>query len=440
MHIYTSLFISKWIIIFIHLDILHYYSQPQSFKMKIKNIPLLAIASFASIPFVNGVLELNFTRALRSTPLGSRNNLESIKPFEGLLKNQHYWYSIDIQLGSPPQAITVDLDTGSSDLFVIGADDSGCDQACHSLGTFDSSKSNGYSLIHNGFSIRYGDGTGATGNWVKDNIEIGGETLPLTFAVSTESSTGQGVFGIGYASLGGRGLNSSNYTNYPKALVNAGIINSQTYSMYLNSKQANSGSVLFGGVDQTKYTGTLGTVPFTSSTRTLVTLNSLKLSDGSFISSGSTNVLLDTGTTLMYLPNSNVVSLAKSIGAAKSNDGNGNQIYVGPCVSNNPNTKTLDFTFGCVTIKVPLSNFQTPLNGQSGNNKLCSLDIIPTSSSSSGINILGDSFLRSAYIVFDLDNQQASIAQANLNQSGESDIQDIPASRNSIPGATVCNT
>ncbi len=391
--------------------------------MKIET-PLLA--SFASTALAANVHQLNFTRSLRpisSNDTFSEGNLRS-SFFQSPLKNQQVLYSIDIQVGTPPQTISVDLDTGSSDLFVNGAKNTGCDQDCQALGTFDSSKSSTYSYINDGFSIGYGDGTGATGNWVKDKVAIGDVSVPLTFADATDSSTGQGIFGIGYASLGGDGLNSDDYINYPKALVKAGIINSQTYSMYLNSLQADSGVVLFGGVDQTKYTGTLGTVPLTSSSRTTVTLNSLKLSDGSFSGDG-VDILLDTGTTLTYLPGNYVDNIATALGATTVND-----TYIVTC---DTSSRTFDFTFGCVTVRVPVSDFQSPLSGQSGRNQLCSLDLIPTDS------ILGDSFLRSAYIVFDLDNQQASIAQASLNKFGVSNIKSIPAGRNSVPGATVCN-
>ncbi len=385
-------------------------------------------ASLASTTLAAGVFQLNFTRALKSTPSRYTSGVDDVKPFEGILENLRYYYSIDIQIGTPAQTISVDIDTGSSDLFVNAADNSGCDDSCHSLGTFDSSSSSSYSLINTGFSIHYGDNTGATGNWVNDKIEAGDVDVPLTFAVATDSSTGRGIFGIGYASLGGRGLDSGDYINYPTALVKAGVINSQTYSIYLNSIDADSGVVLFGGVDQSKYTGTLGTVPLTSSTRTIVTLNNLKLSDGSFTSE-SIDVLLDTGTTLTYLPVDLIASIAQSVGATGSEDDNGKTTYIGPCDSS---SKTLDFTFGCATVSVPISNFQTALSSQDGN---CLLRLKP----SGRHNILGDSFLRSAYIVFDLDNQQASIAQASLNASGSNNIQVIPATPNSIPGATVCS-
>ncbi len=387
-------------------------------------------ASLASTTLASGVHQLNFTRALRSigTPLGSTSEVEGLKSFEGTLTNHQYYYSLDIQVGTPAQTISVDIDTGSSDLFVNAAENTGCDQDCHSFGTFDSSSSSTYSLINNGFSVEYGDRSKATGNWVKDNVEVGDNDIPLTFAVATDSSTGQGVFGIGYASLGGGGSGISDYINYPRALVKAGVINSQTYSIYLNSLDADSGSILFGGVDQTKYTGTLGTVPLTSSSRTLVTLNNLQLSDGSYISSSVGDVLLDTGTTLTYLPNDFIDGLVKLLGGTSSDDGHGNTIYTVPCESS---SRTLDFTFGCVTVKVPFSNFQSSLSSGS-----CSLDLIPAGD---GLSIVGDSFLRSAYIVFDLDNQQASIAQASLNGSGSDNIQVIPTTPNSVPGATVCS-
>ncbi|UZP41314.1 hypothetical protein NXS19_009130 [Fusarium pseudograminearum] len=67
-------------------------------------------------------------------------------------------------------------------------------------------------------------------------------------------------------------------------------------------------------------------------------------------------------------------------------------------------------------------------NGQAA----CSFGIAP---STSQVSILGDTFLRSAYVVFDLDNNEISLAQSNFEATG-SHILEISKGKNAVPSAT----
>jgi hypothetical protein len=55
---------------------------------------------------------------------------------------------------------------------------------------------------------------------------------------------------------------------------------------------------------------------------------------------------------------------------------------------------------------------------------------------SGGQIVLGDSFLRGAYAVFDLENRAVALAQAAINKTDTSSIIPIPAGT-AIPGASV---
>ncbi|KAJ3502036.1 hypothetical protein NM208_g16809 [Fusarium decemcellulare] len=62
----------------------------------------------------------------------------------------------------------------------------------------------------------------------------------------------------------------------------------------------------------------------------------------------------------------------------------------------------------------------------------CMFGIAPSPSSTS---ILGDTFMRSAYVVFDLENNEVSLAQSNFNATG-SDIVEIGSGDGAVPAAT----
>lgn len=51
------------------------------------------------------------------------------------------------------------------------------------------------------------------------------------------------------------------YPNFPQAMANLGLINSNAYSVWINDLSGSAGSILFGGVDTDKYTGPLRTIP-----------------------------------------------------------------------------------------------------------------------------------------------------------------------------------
>lgn len=148
--------------------------------------------------------------------------------------------SITVSVGTPPQVMTVILDTGSSDLYLDARDATACEgtgeNSCRG-GTFASGSSSTYTVtIANGFSTAFGDGSTATGDYATDVVQIGDvavDNVQFGVATNVNSTTGfaVGLMGIGYS------LNeaaSSPYPNMPEVLVNSGAINSRLYSVFLN--------------------------------------------------------------------------------------------------------------------------------------------------------------------------------------------------------------
>jgi hypothetical protein len=90
-------------------------------------------------------------------------------------------------------------------------------------------------------------------------------------------------------------------------------------------------------------------------------------------------------------------------------------------------------------INVPISEFVVPREATlenftfSDGTPACTLSIVPSHSYQA---VLGDSFLRSAYVVYDIDNQQIALAQSNLVSTADSIIREITP--DSIPGTGAC--
>ena len=155
----------------------------------------------------------------------------------GLKNQQDIDYVAQISIGTPPQQFVVDVDTGSSDLWVWG---SGCtDPECTANDQFDSSESSTFVpvLDENGdpvpFSITYGSGAvqGIQGN---DTVTIGGlSAVGQLFAQATRQT---GFSGAPFDGLLGMAYESISELKSPtvfETLVSQGSLESTVFSMYL---------------------------------------------------------------------------------------------------------------------------------------------------------------------------------------------------------------
>lgn len=355
------------------------------------------------------------------------------------LANEETLYFMNVTIGTPAQNLRLHLDTGSSDLWVNVPSSQLCesrDDPCEASGTYSPSTSSTYEYVNDLFNITYVDGTGAVGDYVKDTVRFGGATLVgQEFGIGNSSSTEEGIIGIGYpineaiVSYD----NGKTYSNVPEHLMQAGYIESNAYSLWLNDLDASTGSILFGGVDTDKYTGSLETLPIIQIdglyAEFIIALTAIGAngSTGSIASNLNTPALFDSGTSLMYLPNDVTQSIYDSVGAQY--DSSQGAAFVDCSLAKS--TGTIDFTFSSPTIKVPMNELVIVAGVDQGQ-PICILGIGPAGDSTP---VLGDTFLRSAYVVFDLTNNELSIAQTDFN-STSSNVLEISNS-SAIPSATA---
>jgi Eukaryotic aspartyl protease len=314
---------------------------------------------------------------------------------------------------------------------------------CDESGTYKANSSSTYSYLASNFNISYVDGSGASGDYVTDTFVIGGTTVTsLQFGIGYTSTSPQGILGIGYeineVQVGRAG--GKPYNNLPAALVAQGKIATNAYSLWLNDLEANTGSILFGGVDTEQFHGMLSTLPIQKVSgffaEFLITLTSLSLGSTAIVSNQAIAVLLDSGSSLTYLPNTITAAIYEQVDAQY--DSTEGAAYV-PC-SLADNTTTLDFIFTSTTISVQMNELVLDIDSPSGHQltfsdgtAACLFGIAPAGSATA---VLGDTFIRSAYIVYDLSNNQISIAQTNFNAT-KSNVLEITASTSGVPSATA---
>ncbi|EDO18231.1 hypothetical protein Kpol_543p61 [Vanderwaltozyma polyspora DSM 70294] len=364
------------------------------------------------------------------------------------IMNQSNFYSVSLSIGSNAQNVTVLLDTGSSDLWVTGSNNPLCSRGdsnsdavdCAKFGTFNPSTSDTWSSNETSFSISYADSSYASGTWGQDTLKLQDlDVTGLSFAVANYTNSTVGVLGIGLPSLEVTYSGSNNvagtryqYENFPLLLKNSGATKANAYSLYLNDLDSRTGSVLFGGVDHNKYSGTLYTIPLVNTLRAAgfsqpvefdVTLQGMGISDDEHgnvtLTTTKIPALLDSGTTLVYLPSA-LVSLIADEYDAVYNSRTG--YYVMNCPDSDEDSQIV-FDFGGFHISTNLTTYIIQAVGG-----ICVLGILPQSS---GTAILGDSFLQHAYVVYDLDNLEISMAQASF----ETDDENVEVISSSIPSA-----
>ncbi|MCJ1250092.1 hypothetical protein MMC30_007318 [Trapelia coarctata] len=426
------------------------------------------IAGFAASLLTTGVHALELIKrdgppAVVALPIEKREGIASVLQRRATVAQtldnfMQVLYFANVTIGTPPQTFRFHIDTGSSDLWSNAAASRLCRQTksvdpqtgalpCSVSGTYNANASSTYKYIDSGFSIRYADTTGASGDYVSDILNIGGVSVnPLQFGVGYNSNSSEGVMGIGYPSLevAVQVQGDSPYPNIPQAMAKQGLIQSPAYSLWLDDLNSATGSILFGGVDTDKYIGSLATLPIVKEqgvyVEMIVAMTGITLAANNAnttITSKTYPVLLDSGSTLSYLPTSVVAKLYSALGVEFS------QQYAAPfCQCSLANTSaTVDFSFGGKIIAVPMSEMVlsadgTTVQSSTGQTLDCIFGIFAESSSggSGTAYTLGDTFIRSAYIVYDLANNEISLASTNF-QATKSNIMEIGKGANSVPDA-----
>ncbi|KAI0531517.1 aspartic peptidase domain-containing protein [Xylaria digitata] len=342
-----------------------------------------------------------------------------------LAKRADVAYYAKLNIGTPPQPVFVQLDTGSFELWVNpncttlrGSSDV---RFCEAIGHYDPSSSSSSIELTTTKTLRYGIGS-AVVQYVVDSVGLAGtDTLlqEVQFGVALDTvDEFSGILGIGH----GENL-TIRYKNLIDQLADQGATSTKAFSLALGSKSEQEGVIIFGGLDTSKFSGTLQTQPIIPAEdspdgvpRYWINMQSLSITPPSGETKRYPNtsmaVFLDSGATLTLLPTRLANAIAADFGA-EATDSNG--FYPVDCKFNDQ-PGTLDFAFAGVTIRVPyreaVREIQTTFGIQ------CYLGISP----SEDFVLLGDTMLRSAYAVFDQTNNAIHIAQYSNCGSNEKEI------------------
>ncbi|ODV81316.1 acid protease [Suhomyces tanzawaensis NRRL Y-17324] len=321
------------------------------------------------------------------------------------LENLVYYFQIQLELGSDKQNVSFQVDTGSAD-FWVPLKTADCVNCEFQSGTFDNATSSTYRTFGAPFSIKYGGNDSAIGEYASDQVTISsGQTINnMTFGAVNSTTRYLAMMGVSFDTE-----ENGIYKNFPSILKYNELIDKTAYSLYLTDNQTQNGEILFGAIDHAKYKGSLETF-LVANNRLAIDLDEIVDANGTSHKLNGLSVLLDSGTADIWLPQEMFLEIGNSITGARY-DSNTNRFVVDSCSL--PSDKSLMFKLGNTTIRVPHSELLLPD---------CTLGI-ESSVSLYGINILGVSFLKHSYSVFNLDDKTISIAP--VIYTSNSDIRTI---------------
>ncbi|KAG0071852.1 1,3-beta-glucanosyltransferase [Linnemannia elongata] len=336
------------------------------------------------------------------------------------VENDVEYYGV-VGIGTPPQMFKLDMDTGSSDLWIPSMK---CDHdgKCSRHSRFDPSLSSTVTELKTPWKIAYGDGSTVSGHLAVDRLEFSEITIEnqLIGLADRESSSFledvvDGVFGLGFPSLSAMVLEDQKDAEAKvqgpisntvlSSILSHELIPAPVFGVWLGNgdgegSDANGGDgeFIFGSIDTSRFEGELTFLPITHSRYWQVQVDGVQL-DGIGDLSIKGDTIIDTGTTLLVFPIAQAKKINKAIGA-KSDPWEG---WILPCDSNQEGG--LDFWMGGKMFSVRRKDLVREKVPQ--NEGWCYSAVTTTPGDTI---IFGDVFIRNNYCVFDVEHMTIGIA------------------------------
>ncbi|KAG4438393.1 hypothetical protein IFR05_006099 [Cadophora sp. M221] len=308
-------------------------------------------------------------------------------------------YFTEVVLGSSKTLVYMLLDTGAATTWVMGK--SCTSEPCTVHNTFDPSSSTSFKDISKTFNISYGSGQVA-GRLGTDTISLAGMSFAMTLGIAETTSDDFKSFPID----GILGLSQSrgNYPIFLETLVESKTLKSNIFGVSLNraADGTNTGEINFGEPNTSKYSGSLSynDVSKDAGGDWAIPMENVGVGTTQAGIKGKL-AFVDTGTSFIFCPPEDAKILYALVPGATTKN---NVTYTVPCTT----TTSLTFTFGSTTYNVHSKDWVSPMA-----NGVCTGNIYGQAVTSENW-LLGDTFLKNVYSVFDADKDRIGFAQKNL--------------------------
>ncbi|EDW80652.1 uncharacterized protein Dwil_GK11644 [Drosophila willistoni] len=326
-----------------------------------------------------------------------------------LTNRRNIEYYGNIALGTPPQQFRVIFDTGSANTWIPSSNCPRTNVACQRHRRYNASSSTSHVLDGRNFSLSYGSGT-VTGYLSKDTLHIAGvEVANISFGQALlqhqsvfSSVTFDGIVGLGMSRIAWPGT-----TPFVQRLCELKLVDQCLFSVYmrrnpLNSTRKYGGEIVFGGIDEYQFDGSLHYAPITPSGYWKLRITKVLVGQNEKVD-GPVNGILDTGTSLILVPEYSFDRLHLALGA-KVHGGH----YILSCqLETLPNIRLI--IEGAEFVITPRDYIIEVDDKTVSNSSFCVSVFVPIVMN---FWVLGDIFLSRYYTVYDLDKKRIGLAKA----------------------------
>ncbi|KAI1825681.1 aspartic peptidase domain-containing protein [Xylaria intraflava] len=302
-----------------------------------------------------------------------------------------YSYFAEVKLGSKGKQLYMLLDTGASTTWVMGS--SCTSKSCLIHNTFGPNDSTTYNDTGEPYNVEYGTGS-VHGHIAQDTLSLAG--LSVTFPFGVANSTSDQFTQFPFDGILGLSTSSDTWLSTVKQakLIDANIFG---VSLSRSSDNTNDGEIMFGATDPDKYTGDITYASVKSNSAWTIPLDDVMVSGKSAGLTGR-SAYIDTGTSFVFGPPADVETMYKLIPGSSSTDGS---TYTIPCDTDSQ----IAFTFSGKSWTVSSKDFvSAPSSNGACTGNIYGTEYIP------GGWLLGDSFLKNVYSVFDADKGRIGFA------------------------------
>lgn len=267
-------------------------------------------------------------------------------------------------------------------------------------------------------SVSYGSGS-FSGTEYTDNVSFGGLTVSGQSVGAASSASGfngvDGIIGFGPVDLTQGTVSGTNSVpTFMDNLFSQGSISSEVLGVSFRPESGSdtsdtNGELTLGGTDSSKFSGSLTYFPTlqSGSAAPYWGISIASFTYGSTSLASSATGIVDTGTTLIYIP-------TKAYNKFLSATGGSTDSSSGLATFSSKPTSNFNIKFGSTTYTLTPSQYLVP-TGQYGEFGLTSGQFYAwiNDGGSSGVNtIIGQKFLENYYSVFDTTNSRIGFATA----------------------------
>ncbi|KAH8291796.1 hypothetical protein KR054_000740 [Drosophila jambulina] len=312
-------------------------------------------------------------------------------------------YTCKMTAGTPKQVFTVLPDTGSSNIWLPGPHCTS--KACRNHDRFKPGKSSTFKKLGKKFAIHYGSGA-VQGVLVRDRVGVAGLSVAnQTFAMTTKEPGSafvqalfDGILGLGYQSI-----SVDNVRTLVQNMCSQGVISTCKFAMCMRGggSSRRGGVIIFGSTDTSAYTGSNSYTytPVTKKGYWQLALEAFYV--GGTKVSGTSQAIVDSGTSLIAAPCGIYHRINKIIGCKETSSG---ECWM-KCSKKIP-----DFIFVINGKKFVLSDEQMKMRVKTNKGNTVCISVVTCMDTN--FWILGDPYMRNYCTVFDLANNRIGFASS----------------------------